>query len=365
MIPRAIKQYLPGSSRSLHAMHEDMGAQFARLFERLDSVEGDLRGISTGVRSLDKNLDAHDTHMKMFAWEQYRRDDESLVDAKKRFFRELPKATGGIRLLQLGCAQLLSEFHELCRANNLRYWMDFGTLLGAVRQSGFVSWDDDVDLGMPRNDLLRLISLVNGNPTSRFRVTVLYDYYCRCRQVRFWYRDEVVPCFLDLFIYDWTDDVSSRSDSSIRKIRDTMLHEMQEDEKLDFWVADPFYCINDSRYDYIAGYFDRYVDISRQQGLACDEEQASGVLWGVDNMEDGSQSHLAFPNDVVFPLVELDFEGKKFYAPRDYEYVLENDYGDYLSLPNDIHSHVQHTSRNVLDDPIVRRSISSVIERGE
>lgn len=362
MIPRAIKQFLPGSSRSLHAMHEDMDARFDLLLRRLDQTSQHVERVEQNTHQIMDGLDIHDSHMKMFAWELLRKNGESLVDAKKRFFRDLPKASGGLRLLQLGCAQLLSEFHELCLENNLRYWIDFGTLLGAVRQNGFISWDDDVDLGMPRNDLLRLISLIEDDPSSRFRITVLYDYYCRCRQVRFWYRDETVPCFLDLFIYDWTDDVSSHADSTIREIRGGMVHDMQKDTKLEFWASDPFYCTAGQRYDYIADYFNRSVDVSRQQGLVCEEKHASGVLWGVDNMEDGSQSHLAFPRDAIFPLVELEFEGRKFYAPRDYEYVLTSDYGDYLTLPNDIHSHVQHTSREVLEAPETVQALSSVID---
>lgn len=118
-------------------------------------------------------------------------------DAKKRFFRSLPKATGGMRLLQLGCAKLLGEFDALCKANSIDYWMMFGTLLGSVRNEGFIPWDDDVDLGMARDDVEKLMDIVGDD--NRYKITVVYDEYVHCKRVRFRYADKSIPCFLDLF----------------------------------------------------------------------------------------------------------------------------------------------------------------------
>lgn len=145
---------------------------------------------------LDSSLDAHDAHMKMFAWETTA-GGETLEDAKKRFSRSLPKDTGGMRLLQLGCAKLLGEFDALCKANSIDYWMMFGTLLGSVRNEGFIPWDDDVDLGMMRDDVEKLMDIVGDD--NRYKITVVYDEYVHCKQVRFRYADESIPCFLDLF----------------------------------------------------------------------------------------------------------------------------------------------------------------------
>ena len=55
--------------------------------------------------------------------------------------------------------ELLCEFVEICREYNLRYDLCGGTLLGAVRHHGFIPWDDDVDVCMPRPDYERLIEL--------------------------------------------------------------------------------------------------------------------------------------------------------------------------------------------------------------
>ena len=61
-----------------------------------------------------------------------------------------------IRQVQL---EMLDEVDAFCRANNIRYSLAFGTLLGAVRHKGYIPWDDDMDIIMPLPDLLRFKEL--------------------------------------------------------------------------------------------------------------------------------------------------------------------------------------------------------------
>lgn len=55
--------------------------------------------------------------------------------------------------------QILHMFDDVCTKENLRYFMAYGTLLGAVREKGFIAWDDDVDLWMPREDFEKFPSV--------------------------------------------------------------------------------------------------------------------------------------------------------------------------------------------------------------
>ena len=56
-----------------------------------------------------------------------------------------------LRNTQMG---ILDYIDDLCRKHGLKYWIDYGTLLGAVRHKGYIPWDDDIDISMMREDLL-------------------------------------------------------------------------------------------------------------------------------------------------------------------------------------------------------------------
>ena len=59
---------------------------------------------------------------------------------------------------------MIQWFHDFCTANNIRYYAVGGTALGAVRHQGFIPWDDDIDVGVPRKDYNRLIALAKTIP---------------------------------------------------------------------------------------------------------------------------------------------------------------------------------------------------------
>ena len=82
--------------------------------------------------------------------------------------------------------QLFREIDEICKENNLRYVMAGGTAIGVVRNEGFIPWDDDVDIYMPRADWEKLVELSEAVLPEN-RVSELYQYLpkiCIYRQLR-------------------------------------------------------------------------------------------------------------------------------------------------------------------------------------
>lgn len=68
--------------------------------------------------------------------------------------------------LQEKLLEILDWFHKLCKKENLRYYVIGGTFIGAVRHKGFIPWDDDVDVAMPRSDYEKVIGIFRKNKNN-------------------------------------------------------------------------------------------------------------------------------------------------------------------------------------------------------
>lgn len=73
-----------------------------------------------------------------------------------------------LRRLQLVELEILEELARRCDAASLRWFVIGGTLLGAVRHRGFIPWDDDIDVALPRADYERFVALCRGSGDARF-----------------------------------------------------------------------------------------------------------------------------------------------------------------------------------------------------
>lgn len=73
-----------------------------------------------------------------------------------------------LRACQLKQLSILEEVDRICKKHGIGYWLDGGSLLGAVRHGGFIPWDDDIDIGMTKSDLERFEKLLRQNCPKLF-----------------------------------------------------------------------------------------------------------------------------------------------------------------------------------------------------
>ena len=126
---------------------------------------------------------------------------------------EMDKET--LRKVQLAQLEIAKEFKRICDENQLQYFMDSGTLLGAVRHKGFIPWDDDMDFGMMRDQYEKFLSVAPDILGEKFFIQTWssdenYPYaFCKIGKKDTVYRESVSQkskmhheLYIDIFPYD-------------------------------------------------------------------------------------------------------------------------------------------------------------------
>ena len=236
--------------------------------------------------------------------------------------------------------RLLVRFDEFCRRHSLRYSLDFGTLLGAVRHRGFIPWDDDIGVSMPRPDLERLISL-SGDLDDDLRLLTLesaplafafpklVNTTLRAQEPQ--YAGHMDEClWIDIFPFDGVpaDDAALRrawADAKRihRRLIGSLLPDVGGMGKRTVKHAVAFQMRNHDVRAETASVLsetltpERYESSTRVAPLLCLQRRA----WSL-------------PKDAYEETVELEFEGHLFQACSCWHDELAGAYGgDYMTLP--------------------------------
>ena len=345
----SIKSYLPVSSRSAHAMHEDILA----LREDIDALRRDIASFDSRAMTL--------------LWENYRREGETLPAAKERFFRELEPATGAMRVYQLALAQLLFEFDRFCAEHGIRYWAASGTLLGAVRHQGFIPWDDDLDVGMTRQDIARAVEFAAAD--GRYAITTRFDYHFRCRQVHFRYADSSIPCFIDLFIHDPIKvDPLAALERHVAE-REALREDVLMDEMLTSFEGDSLVFDEGTELgERLRAHFDEHLAaLYGKDGICTDDlDAATGVIWALDNIDGIEPDHSWYPIPAarLLPFSRSPFEGFDINVPADARAVAEAHYGDIYELPAFAGFYFDHLDHAGILSEETQEALSALIEQG-
>lgn len=369
---RKFIEHCPSSKRSI----KDLRAQVSDLQTSIDRMQRvldeQLPRILENQRNMHVDMLTNREHASLLAWANYRNENESDFDARKRFYYGLPQATGSVRLIQRGCASLLSEFAAVAKEYNLQYWADFGTLLGTIRHRGFIPWDDDTDLGMMRSDVDKLLELLKKDEklSKRYRAVLVFDPYVFCRQLRLRYKNSEDPSFIDIFLYDYMPKYDEHTKKRFIEIREELKEDLKSKPFYNKWLANGYLEDGEELSSEIENIFTKYQNIAKSENIIADDATSNernnecnnecNIIYGLDNVD----SELIYTSQYedMFPLRQEEFEKFAILVPNKAEKILFNYYGNIYQLPSDMVSHLQHVSRELLNDKHTIEAIKQDIE---
>ena len=197
-----------------------------------------------------------------------------------------------LKKLQNVCLELACEVDRVCRKNNIEYTLEGGTLIGAVREHGFIAWDDDVDISMSRKEYEKFFEACKTDlNTDRF------------------------------FLQEHRTDPEYPWGYAKLRMNGTSLVQIGQEDMLRAWYA------------------------------IIDKIPKKWLFAGLDSLASSTNRrrtelmrHYTFPyfrKECIFGLpshcfdsyIDADFEGKKLRIMKDYDTFLTLKYGDYMTPP--------------------------------
>lgn len=254
---------------------------------------------------------------------------DSLIELVKATtdIKSVPKVNGIRRLSQLANAVFLRKVVEVLDREGIRYWIVGGTLLGAFRHGGSVPWDDDVDIAVLRADHNRLVPILKKAFASMPNFIAV-----KSDTMRVMLTDS--SCQVDIFAFD----EYTVSPEAVRRLKDEYW-EVHKKIKTDFSRLS-------ARERTIVDFSDEEI-LAMQQNLAGRFSGARHVL--MPGIEASTSRPLMWDWDWIFPLKKIQYEGMEFSCPNKVEYVLFDNYGDFMAFPRNMEAHSDIESRLTLD----------------
>lgn len=236
---------------------------------------------------------------------------------------------------------ILLKIDEVCKKHNIRYFLEGGTLIGAVRHGGFIPWDDDMDIAMPREDYEKFITLKDEFEYPYFLQTPYTDngFFWSNPAVRnsnttavspyFAYQPMNHGAFVDIFVID------NITDSAEGKANFEKINQLSVDNSTYMRMSNPN--LDKKNLKRVEEYkrrmrdpFEVYEEV-HSLAQKFNYEPAKYVTTYTSTCY-GFERELFFKEDFD-DVVLVDFMGYKFPVPKGYERILSIEYGDYRKLP--------------------------------
>ncbi len=245
-------------------------------------------------------------------------------------------ASYDIRPLQLRILDILVAFDKVCKEHNLRYYLWAGTMLGAIRHGGFIPWDDDADVAMPREDYDILIAHASEWLPQPYEMTSLEsnkDFtgtYAKLVDAsttiieRYDFRS-VGGIYVDVFPIDGVPSCKCTADIYLRKF--SFLRKMAY-----FCNRNPF-----KHGKGVSSWIPRlvqkfYTNYELQsKGIAMMKRYPFATSANICDFDDGSKGIM--PKEYVGTPTLVNFEGHQLMGVAQPHKYLSHKYGDYMTIP--------------------------------
>ncbi len=250
---------------------------------------------------------------------------------------------------------ILKYIDHICRENKIEYFLTAGSLIGAIRHKGIIPWDDDIDIGLKRENYNKLIEILKNDENSQYFLmdyTTQTDYfypYAKLVDKRTVLQEKVVRkisnygIFVDIFAYDTLPD-----DACLRDKRYNKQKKIQR--QIVYYATKEVFGKNKlkrlleviyKKYCEILGIgfiLKKYNKICMQYNNADGQDMISN--WPTVKKDEAIQKKEYF-NQVI----DWEFDGLKIKIPEKYDSFLTNMYGDYMTLPSEEERNGKHNMK--------------------
>lgn len=245
---------------------------------------------------------------------------------------------------------ILIYFASYCEKNNLQYFLAYGTLLGAIRHKGFIPWDDDIDVIMPRNDYIKFIEKFKNHPFYKVVDNSVIFNYCksfavlndiRTTKIEKLLRNKYqtnVSVNIDIFPVDTLPDNPIIQKKLLNKIKRQEL----KIACLTYKLGKGQNLLSSIKKN-IGILIFRFLELLKITNLRAVIKKHNSLMQQYNNLTTNTIGCLAntgyngikefLPAKIFKDYIYVDFEGYKFRAPKEYDLFLKSIYADYMTPP--------------------------------
>lgn len=300
-----------------------------KIFYQLDESERNLySNMDTNImiNHLNNKIDYLENKLR-----EYEENNNQIINSYYDFFNTLFlyhdfETIGLLKYNHILNQELLDFVVNICNKYGLKYWLDFGLLLGAVRHEGFIPWDDDLDIGMMREDydifLEKIKEEIDSNGLSDLlKISLNMHFYKPLPILQLLYYceevNDIIIAGIDIFPYDFIEDISTCNVDTYSEV----LRSVTNNNRNGVPIGEA-----------LKEYFNKFnLSYGTKNYIIPGVEGARANFKGYE--------FAIFETKDIFPLKLAKFENDQYYIPNNSEKYLSQTYGDYLNIPKIAHNH--------------------------